>query len=130
MRSRISEYSVNAVATHGRDRGRQQREPRRGESVDAAGDVVLLDQRAADPGVGPPVRVAPRQQVTVHAVGGEFVGGQVDPSALEVFVDVAQEVGELERLSERGGVRRGLLRGADRARAPEAICSPMTSAEP
>ena len=59
--------------------------------------------------------LAPAQQITVDAVRGEFIGGQVHPPTPQVLVDVAQEVGELKRLSERGSVRRGVLARPDGA---------------
>ena len=46
---------------------------------------------------------------------GQLVGGQIDPPSLQVFVDVAQKVGELERLSQCGGVGRGLFASRHRA---------------
>ena len=89
--------------------------PAPGLVVDPASDRVLLDQGPTHARIGAPIGLAPAQQVTVDAVGGQFVGGQVHPSALQVFVDIPEEVGQLERLSERGGVRRGILARADGA---------------
>ena len=116
MRSRISEYSVSAAATQGRERGVQQRDALCGRSRRPAGW-----RRAARPARGAPAASVRRlawhhsQQVAVDAVGGELVGGQIDPAAAQILVDVAQEVGELERLSERGGVRCGVVARADGA---------------
>ena len=72
-----------------RQRRRDARARRRGQHVDArpgagvypARRGVLVDQRATHPGVGAPVGLAPAQQLPVDAVGGELVGGQVDPAA-------------------------------------------------
>ena len=89
--------------------------PSAGEVVDAPGDRVLLDQRAR-------TRASVRwfawhhiNNVPVHGVGGQLVGGQVDPFRAQILVDVTQEVGELEGFSKRRGVRRRLLAGHDRA---------------
>ncbi len=94
----------------------QHLDTRAGLLVDRPGDRVLLGQRPARTrSVGAPVCLAPGEQVAVDAVGGEFVGGQVDAAAAQVLVDVADEIGQLERLSERGGIRRRVLAGADGA---------------
>ena len=86
-----------------------------GEFVHPPGGGVLLGERTAYPGVGALVGVAPRQRVTVDAVGSQLVGGQIHPAALQILVDISQKVGELERFSQRGGVRCSLLAGADGA---------------
>ena len=52
---------------------------------------------------------------------------EVDPAAVEVLADVAQEVGELEGEAERAGRRDG-IRG--RGRSTGSIISPMTAALP
>ena len=115
MRSRISEYSVSAVATQARERGANKRDPAFGVPVDLPGDVMLFGQRVAHPAIGPPVVVAPHQQVAIDVVCGQFVGGQVDPLSGQVFVDVTQKIGELECPAQRCGIRRGLIGRADRA---------------
>ena len=104
MRSRISEYSVRAVAD-ATGRGRRQQ-------VDAAvgGSVqrpAALDLEAHQ---GPP-RVVDRAALRVGAEALEVLLGQVDPAPVEVLGDVAEEVGELERVAEvaRGRQRRRRL---------------------
>ncbi|CAM5489840.1 hypothetical protein SAVIM40S_04380 [Streptomyces avidinii] len=62
-------------------------------------------------------------------MGGEEVGGQVDAVAVEVFTDVADEVGQLERLAESGCVRGGFFAGGHVAEDRN-IWRPMTAAEP
>ena len=57
-------------------------------------------------GSGRRVRRDQREQLPVDAERRQLVGGQVDAAAVEVFADVAEEVGELERHAER---RRGGL---------------------
>jgi hypothetical protein len=81
-----------------------------GLDVDGAGSFDLLLQGAPYPWVGDAVVVAPDQQVAVYPGGGEFVGGQIDPAAVQVLVDVADEVGTVPRIGS--------------------ICRPITSAEP
>jgi lycopene cyclase domain-containing protein len=84
---------------------RQQRRARGGVGVAAADDGDHLPHQRAD------VRVEPLlgQLLPGHPVRGHRVGGQVHPAAVDVLGDVAEEVGQLERLAERDGVRRGLL---------------------
>ena len=120
MRSRISEYSVNAASTQGRERGSSNSMPVRANLVDPTGGGMLLGQRTAHPGIGALVGLAPQQQVAVDAVGGQFVGGQIYPAASQVLVDVAQKVRELEGFSQRGGVRCGFVARNRRCRAPAA----------
>jgi hypothetical protein len=50
-----------------------------------------------------------RQLLAGDPVRGHEVGRQVDPPAVDVLGDVAQEVGQLERLTEGDRVGRGLL---------------------
>ncbi len=76
---------------------------------------MLLDQRAAHPLVGAPVPVAPHQHVTVDVMSCELVCGQIDPASLQVFVDIAEKVGELKGFPECRGVRRGFVTRADGA---------------
>ena len=97
MQSRISEYSVNAVCHAGARAWRQHCDPVGSESIDFPGDFVLLRQRVTHPGIGAAVTVTPHHQLSVHTMRGEFVGGQIDPIAHQILVDVAQKVGQLER---------------------------------
>ncbi len=54
---------------------REQVDPAARECVDAPGDLMLLGQRAPHPRIDPAVSAAPEQQLTIHPVGGQFVGG-------------------------------------------------------
>lgn len=67
-------------------------DPVHGESVCLPGDFVLCDQGPAHPRIGAAMRVAPRQQLSVDPVGGQFVGRQVNTAALQVLVDVTQKL--------------------------------------
>ena len=84
-------------------------------AVDGTGRGVLVLECGANPGVGAPIVVAPHQQFAVHAERGEFVGGQIHPVAVEVLVDVAQEVGQLKGLAQCLGARFGVPQRPDRA---------------
>ena len=86
-----------------------------GESVDPTGGGMLLCQRTSYAGVGAFVRLAPQQDVTVDAVGGQFVGGQIHPATAQILVDVPQKVSELERFSKCCGVRCSFVAGSDGA---------------
>ena len=72
-------------------------------------------------------RAATLGEVDLEAL--EVVLGQVLAAAVEVLVDVAQEVGQLERLAEGAGRARGRRPGPRGSRIGS-IISPITAAEP
>jgi len=76
---------------------------------------MLFYQSSADPRIGALMGVTPHQHVTIHLMNSELIGGQVNPSPLQVFTYITEKVGELEGFSQRGGVRCGFLALAHRA---------------
>ena len=67
---------------------------------------MLGGQRLANARVGPAIVVAPHQEIPIHPVGGQFIGGKVHAVAVEILVDIAEEVRQLESLAQ--GLRRRL----------------------
>ena len=93
----------------------QQRDTPLGLGVYPSGERMLFHQCGSQPAVGTALLLAPGQHLAVDAVRGQFVGGQVDPPARQILVDVPEEIGQLEGFSERGGVRCRLFARGDRA---------------
>ena len=104
--------------------------PGAARAVDRPGAGDQVGQRPAHARLGALPGPAPRQQLAVHAERRELLGGQVDPPAVEVLADVAQEVRELEGDAQRGRVRARPRRGGRRVPSTGSTCSPITAAEP
>lgn len=93
----------------------EHRDARLGLPVEPLVDPDQVGDRTAHARVRGPRTRAVLQESAVDTVVGEHVGGQVDPAPAQVLRHVAQEVGELEGLSQRRGVRGGRLPGHGRA---------------
>ncbi len=78
----------------------EQGDPRLGDAVARAGDSYAVGQPALQLGWADARAPCPRQHVLVHPERRQFLGGQVDPAAVEVLADVSDEVRQLERLTE------------------------------
>ena len=113
------------------DPGGEQGDAGHGLPVDVAVDGDRGEPaRGAGGRVGAAAMVAGAQVGFVDAEGPQFVGGQVDAVAVEVFADVAQEIGELEGLAERGGCGFGLARRGTTVPRTGSSCRPIAAADP